>query len=78
MSNFCVDVIKLKKLMIENGFNTITQLSNKAEIDRNTLSKVLNSKILPSSDVMYKLVKCLKISPEEAGQIFFKQYLHIA
>ena len=78
MSNFCVDVIKLKKLMIENGFNTITQLSNKAKIDRNTLSKVLNSKILPSSDVMYKLVKCLKISPEEAGQIFFKQYLHTA
>lgn len=78
MSNFCVDVIKLKKLMIENGFNTITQLSNKAEIDRNTLSKVLNSKILPSSDVMYKLVKCLKISPEEAGKIFFNQYLHTA
>ena len=69
------DVIALKKLMIENGFNTTISLSEQSEIDRNTLGKILNGKRQPSAEVMEKLIRTLNIEPKEAGEIFFKRNL---
>lgn len=70
-TKFTVDVVALKKYMIGEGINTITKLSEKSGINRNTLSDILNEKSKPSSDVMYRLVSCLAIPPTDAGKIFF-------
>lgn len=64
--------------MIEKGFKTINSLAIAAGINRSTLGKVLEGKIQPSSDVMFKLVETLDISAIEAGKIFFSSNLHIA
>lgn len=69
------DVIALKKKMIEKEIKTITELSERTGINRNTLSQVLDGKAQPSSYVMGKLVAELEILPEEAGQIFFNDNL---
>lgn len=61
----------IKKAMIDNGIKSVTELSTVSGVNRNTLGKILNGDAQPSSAVMYKLVDCLKISPEEAGSIFF-------
>jgi len=66
-----VDLIKLKKLMIENDLEKISKLSVKSGIDRNTLSKVLKGKIRPTSSVMDKLAKALNIPTQDIGPIFF-------
>jgi transcriptional regulator with XRE-family HTH domain len=65
------DTIAIKKLMIEKGYRTINSLAVQSGINRTTLGKVLDGKIQPSSDVMYKLVEALDIPAAEAGQIFF-------
>ncbi|MBE5966982.1 MAG: helix-turn-helix transcriptional regulator [Lachnospiraceae bacterium] len=57
--------------MIDRNISTITELSAKSGVNRNTLSQVLSGEIQPSSDVMDKLVSVLKIEPERAGHIFF-------
>lgn len=72
------DTNAIKKIMIDKGINTISELSEKANIHRNTLGKILKGKIQPSSDVMYKLVECLNMTPDQAGMIFFGSGLHIA
>lgn len=70
-----VDVITLKKIMVERGLEKIIDLSKKSSIDRNTLSKILNGDLRPSATVIEKLMIALEIPPKEAGEIFFKQYL---
>lgn len=70
-SIYKTDVKEIKKIMIDRGINTMTELSEKSGINRNTLSQVLNGESQPSSDVMDKLVSALKIEPEKAGHIFF-------
>ena len=65
------DTIAIKKLMIEKGYRTINSLAVQSGINRTTLGKVLDGKIRPSSDVMFKLVEALDIPAAEAGQIFF-------
>lgn len=77
-SIYRMDVKEVKKLMIEKGINTISQLSQISNIDRNTLGKVLNGSIQPSSEVMDKLVLSLEIPAEKAGIIFFNQNLRTA
>lgn len=57
--------------MIDRGIRTMGDLSIKSGINRNTLSKVLNGKKQPSSEVMFKLVTTLDIEPADAGKIFF-------
>lgn len=69
------DVIELKKAMVEAGLDKLIDLSEASNIDRNTLSKVVNGEIQPSSNVMDKLVFSLNLSPERAGYIFFNQNL---
>ncbi len=70
-----VDVIELKKIMVENKLEKIIDLSNASKVDRNTLSKVLNKEIKPSTIVIERLMNALKIPPEKAGHIFFKDSL---
>lgn len=71
MRNYKTDVVAIKKRMIEKKFNTILELSEASGIDRNTLGKILNGTIQPSSDAMDRLVYTLEFAPEEAGKIFF-------
>ena len=70
-----VDTIELKKRMVEKGLEKITELSKASSIDRNTISKVLNGSIKPSTTVIEKLMIALDISPDLAGKIFFNQNL---
>ena len=65
------DTIAIRKLMAERGFNTIASLATQSGINRVTLGKVLDGRIQPSSDVMFKLVETLNIPAEQAGLIFF-------
>ena len=76
--NIKTDTIELKKLMVEKGFETINSLSTASGVSRNTLGKVLNGKIQPSADVMYKLVETLEIPAPKAGTIFFAYILRTA
>lgn len=69
------DVIELKKIMVEKKLDKIVDLSEKSGIARNTLAKVINGDIQPSSNVMDKLVDTLEIAPEKAGIIFFNPNL---
>lgn len=70
-----VDVVALRKLMIDKGFLTVTSLSDATGINRTTLGKILNGEQLPSSESMYRLAKALNIASEEAGNIFFAENL---
>lgn len=69
------DVIELKKMMIERGFNTNTSLAEASGINRNTIGQLLNGEIQPSYDVMVKLVATLELSEHDAGRIFFAPHL---
>ena len=71
MRNCRTDTVALKKIMVENGIDTILELSERTGVHRNTLGKVLDGTIQPSSEVMDKLVSGLEIEPERAGKIFF-------
>lgn len=75
MQNYTVDTIALRKLMIEQGYMTISSLSKASDVGRNTLSKVLDGSIRPSADVMSKLAVALTMSPEVAGRVFFARNL---
>lgn len=75
MNIYRTNVIEIKKRMAEKRIRTIKELSERSGIGRNTLSKVLNEEIQPSSDTMEKLVFCLEIPPKDAGSIFFGHYL---
>lgn len=73
--NYRTDTNGLRKLMIDKGILTITELSEKSGINRNTVSLVLKGEIQPSSDVMFKLADTLEMCPQVAGAIFFTQNL---
>lgn len=75
METVRTDVAALKKLMIDNQFNSVGSLSAASGVHRNTLGKVLSGKAQPSADVMAKLVNTLKIPPDIAGTIFFSHDL---
>lgn len=77
-SKYSVNIIELKKIMVEKGLDKIVDLSKAANIDRNTLSKILNGEAKPSTIVIEKLMFTLEISPETAGLIFFDSNLRNA
>lgn len=77
MSIYRMDTNAIKKIMIDRNIKSITELSKKSGIGRNTLTKVLNGQMQPSSDTMEKLVYTLKIPPEKAGKIFFTHTLRV-
>lgn len=75
---FRTDTKELRKAMVEVGIGTIKELSEKSGVNRNTIGKVLDGEIQPSADVMYRLAKALKMSPNKAGITFFAQDLRNA
>ena len=75
LDGYEVDTIELKKLMIENGIETLEGLKAATNINRNTLSEVINGKAYPSSMVMVQIGKALKMSSSQMGSIFFKPKL---
>lgn len=70
-----VDIVELKKIMVEKNLDKIIDLSSASSVDRNTLSKILNGDAKPSTTVIEKLMSTLQIPPERAGTIFFNQKL---
>lgn len=70
-----VDIIELKKLMVERECEKIGDLSDKSGVDRNTISEIVNCKKYPSSMVMTKIGKALNMSSQQMGAIFFKTKL---
>ena len=72
---YSVDTKELKKAMIDAGINTVSELSERSGVNRNTLGDILNEKIYPSSDVMARIADTLSLPPESAGRIFFKPEL---
>lgn len=66
-----VDVVELKKVMVEQNLDKIIDLSAASTVDRNTLSKIINGDAKPSTTVIEKLMSALHIPPERAGAIFF-------
>lgn len=77
MRRYKTDVIELRKIMAEKNIKTIVELSEKSGINRNTLGKILDGAIQPSSEVMDRLVFTLDIEPANAGRIFFVPDLRI-
>lgn len=75
MENIVTDTTALRVKMAQKGYKTIISLAENADIDRNTLSRVLDGEIQPSTIVMKKLVHVLNLKPEEAGEIFFAKKL---
>lgn len=73
-----VDVIELRKLMVENGFNSNLALEKASGVNRNTISGILSESIRPSVQVMDKLAEALKMTPAQAGSVFFAPDLRIA
>lgn len=78
MAKFTTDTVALKKLMIDNNIKTTKELSDRSGVNRNTLAKVLDGKMQPSTEVMQKLIVCLNIEPSAAGTIFFVMNLRRA
>lgn len=76
--HYKVNIPELKKAMIDRGLFKLKDLAKESGIDRNTLGKVLNGKIIPSARVMYALVATLNLSYEKAGEIFFGPDLRVA
>ena len=68
-----VDLISLKKIMIENGIKTQLELAEKSDISPKTINGIMNGKITPSVSIMYKLASCLQKDSKTAGETFFAQ-----
>lgn len=73
--NYTVDEKELRKAMISAGYNTIIDLSNASDVDRNTIGGILNGKVRPTSTVIEKLARALSLSGADIGLIFFKNKL---
>ena len=65
------NIIELKKAMLECGIPTKKEFARRCNLSRATVTNVLNGKQQPSTEVMYKMVETLRITPERAGEIFF-------
>lgn len=74
-TEYKVDVVELKKIMVEKHLEKLVDLSEKSTVDRNTLSKILKGEIKPSTTVIEKLMSALEMSPNKAGEIFFAIHL---
>ena len=67
-----VDTKAIKIKMIELGIKNYVDMSKRTGLDRITISNVINGKGNPSPETIDALYKVLKLTPEEAGRIFFK------
>lgn len=72
---YSVDTIELRKAMVEKEIYTIVELSQKSDVNRNTLSGILNGDIRPSSAIIERIAGVLSLGAEDIGRIFFKNKL---
>lgn len=72
---YVVDTKALKKAMIDADIESIIDFSEKAHLDRNTVSDVVNGRIYPSSGVIKKMAATLNLASDMCGNIFFAQEL---
>lgn len=70
-----VDTAKIRYYMDKAGCKNVADLERVSGVNRNTLSGVLNGKVLPSSDVMDRIITGINIPLNEAGGIFFAEKL---
>lgn len=66
-----VDVIELKKRMLESNLEKICDLSEASQVSRPTITNILLERAVPSSAVICKLAITLNLSSDEIGRIFF-------
>ena len=71
-----VDTARLRYYMDKAGCRSVTDLEKASGVNRNTLSGMLSGKVLPSSDVMDRIITAINIPIAEAGGIFFAENLH--
>ena len=76
--SYRVDTIELKKVMIEKGIESFSDLAEKSGVGRDTISGVVRGLIRPSTAVMDKIIAALELEPSKAGAIFFKPILRNA
>lgn len=75
---YCTDNYALQKLLIDKDIRTKTKFAEICNIDRNTAGKILNGQEQPSALAMYRIAEGLKLSPIQAGTIFFSYNLRNA
>lgn len=71
MSEYIVDTIALKKLMIEKGYNSNTAFATALGFDRNVVGSVVSGKKRPSVGLMDRMVSVLGMDAKTAGAVFF-------
>ncbi len=67
---FSVDTKALRKIMIDQGVYTASELSKRSGIHRNTLSGILSGKHCPSEKTAKKLIESLNIKKKTVNDIF--------
>lgn len=65
----------LESKMVLLGFDK-TKLAEKTGVNRNTIAAVISGKQKPTYRVMDKIYQTLKLTPQEATDIFFNHNLH--
>ena len=76
-TRYSVDTRALKIAMAAAGFDTYTSFAAATGISDKTVSSIARGKN-PTYSVMCKMANALKLSPSQAGQIFFHDNLRIA
>lgn len=71
MKHYKTDVIALKKIMIDEGVDSVSELARISGGNRTTLGRILKGEEQPSADLMGKLAYSLHMSPATAGGVFF-------
>lgn len=64
----------LESKMVLHGYN-IKEFSKKLGVSRNTISNLLRGKYKPSYPLMLAIIQELKLTPQEAADIFFARNL---
>lgn len=72
---YMVDTVALKKLMVERGYDSATDISKDMKVSRNTVGSVLKGESYPSSKVISRFIEVLQIPLELVGSIFFVKKL---
>jgi len=70
-----VDTIALRKMMLDRNITTICALSNRSGVGRDTLGRIINGEIVPSTKIMYQIAEALEMTANQAGECFFAQKL---
>lgn len=70
---YVVDTVGLRKLMIDKGYNNISEMAEACHLSRDTVSDILKGKARPGAVAMYAIAEALDVEPDILGRIFFKR-----